>query len=82
MLTEAMVFMKKAIKKEPEDPILREHHGDILLKLGKRAKAREQWLKSLQLDPGTRSSGRFRAEQFGDPDVLLKDLPPRKKEKK
>jgi predicted negative regulator of RcsB-dependent stress response len=83
MLPEALEFMKKAVKNEPGDPVLREHFGDIYLKLSKKDKAREQWLKSLELDPANQKlRERFRETGFGDPDVLLKDVKPRKKEKK
>ena len=66
-----------------EDPVMREHFGDIYLKLTEKDKAREQWLKSLELDPENRNlKDRFKAMGFGDPDALLKDVTPRKKSKK
>jgi hypothetical protein len=62
---------------------MREHFGEIYLKLSQKDKAREQWLKALELDPGNRNlKDRFKATGFGDADELLKDVPPRKKSKK
>ena len=45
MLPEALEAMAKAIAKTPaDDPVMREHYGDIYLKLSQKNKAREQWL--------------------------------------
>jgi hypothetical protein len=75
--------MHKAVKKEGEDPVIREHYGDIYFKLSKKDKAREQWLKSMELDPENRKlRDKFKNSGFGDPDSLLKDVKPKKKEKK
>jgi Flp pilus assembly protein TadD len=83
MLKEALTEMEKAVSKEEDDPVMREHYGDIFLKLSRKDKAGEQWLKSLKLDPENQKlRDRFKAAGFGDPDVLLKDVKPRKKGKK
>jgi hypothetical protein len=66
-----------------DDPVMREHFGDIYLKLSDKDKAREQWLKSLELDPkNEKLKEKFKEAGFGNPDVLLKDVKPRKKNKK
>jgi hypothetical protein len=62
---------------------MREHYGDIYLKLAENGKARKQWLKSLQLDPkNEKLKDKFREAGFGNPDILLKKPKPRKKNKK
>jgi tetratricopeptide (TPR) repeat protein len=83
MLNEALEVMNKAVAKTPdEDPVMREHYGDIYLKLSKKDKAREQWLRSLELDPkNEKLKDKFKAAGFGNPDVLLKDVKPRKNKK-
>jgi tetratricopeptide (TPR) repeat protein len=81
--TDALEVMKKAVSHTGDDPVMREHLGDIYLKLFQKDKAREQWLKSLELDPENRKlRDQFKAMGFGDPDALLKDVAPRKKSKK
>ena len=84
MLKEASEVMQKAIvKAAADDPVMHEHYGDIFLKLSEKDKAREQWLKSLKLDPkNEKLRERFKAAGFGNPDELLKDVKPRKKDKK
>jgi tetratricopeptide (TPR) repeat protein len=80
MLNEALEVMKKAVSREAEDPVMREHFGDIYLKLSSRDRAREQWLKSLELDPANQKlREKFRNTGFGNPDELLKNLGPEKK---
>jgi tetratricopeptide (TPR) repeat protein len=83
MLNEALEVMNKAVAKTPDDdPVMREHYGDIYLKLSKKDKAREQWLRSLELDPkNEKLKDKFKAAGFGNPDVLLKDVKPRKNKK-
>jgi len=84
MLKEAFEVMQKAIAKtSKDDPVMREHYGDIFLKLSDKDKAREQWLKSLELDPTNQKlRERFKAAGFGNPDDLLKDGKSGKKDKK
>jgi tetratricopeptide (TPR) repeat protein len=84
MLNEALELMKRAIAKaKDDDPVMREHFGDIYFKLGQSAKARDQWLRSLELDPKNQKlKERFTKAGFGDPEELLKDSKPRKKSKK
>jgi tetratricopeptide (TPR) repeat protein len=82
MYRDALKEMQKAVKQVPDDPIMLEHFGDIELKLSNKKKTREQWLKSLERDPTNRKlREKFKAAGFGDPDVLLKDVVPKKKDK-
>jgi hypothetical protein len=75
--------MVKAMSKADDDPVMREHYGDILLKLGKKDKAREQWIHSLELDPKNQKlRDRYRKTGFGDPDAVVKPDQPAKQEKK
>jgi tetratricopeptide (TPR) repeat protein len=83
MLNEALEVMKEAVAKVAEDPVMREHYGDIFQKLAKRDKAKEQWLKSLGLDPkNMKLREKFKEAGFGNPDDLLKDVKPGEKGKK
>ena len=80
MLKEALEKMAEAITKEGEDPVMREHYGDIFFKLSQKDQAREQWLKSLELDrKNQKLREKFKAAGFGNPDELLKDIKPRGK---
>jgi Flp pilus assembly protein TadD len=83
MLNEALDVMKKAVVKVDEDPVMREHFGDIYLKLSQKDNARTQWLKALEIDPTNQKlRKKFKEAGFGNPDDLLKDVKPRKKGKK
>jgi Flp pilus assembly protein TadD len=83
MLNEALEVMKKAVAKMDKDPVMREHYGDIYLKLSDKDKARLQWFKSLELDPKNQKlREKFKEAGFGNPDDLLKDVKPRQKGKK
>jgi hypothetical protein len=63
--------------------VMREHYGDIYLKLSNKDMARRQWLKALELDPKNQKlREKFKGAGFGNPDDLLKDVKPRKKGKK
>jgi predicted negative regulator of RcsB-dependent stress response len=82
MLKEALDVMQQAVLKVDDDPVMREHYGDIFLKLSKKDKAREQWLKALELDPKNQKLiEKFKNAGFGSPEPLLKDIKPRKKGK-
>jgi tetratricopeptide (TPR) repeat protein len=83
MLNEALAVMKEAIAKVDDDPVMREHYGDIYLARSNKYDARLQWLKSLELDPkNEKLRAKFREAGFGNPDDLLKDVKPKKKGKK
>jgi tetratricopeptide (TPR) repeat protein len=83
MYKEALEVMTRALSKSDDDPVMREHYGDILLKLGKKDKAKEEWLHSLELDPKNQQlRDRYRKAGFGDPDDLVKPDQPAKKDKK
>src|SRR5208337_4896186 len=80
MMSESLEVMQQAIAKVPEDSVMREHYGDIYLKLSNKEKAREQWLKSLKLDPANQKlREKFKEMGFGNLDELLKDAKPGKK---
>ncbi|HAS52979.1 MAG TPA: hypothetical protein DCS42_02055, partial [Nitrospiraceae bacterium] len=68
---QALKVMQQAVQQVPDDPIIREHYGDIYLKLSSKDKAREQWKRSLGLDPSNEKlREKFRKADFGDPDLL------------
>ena len=83
MLNEALAVMREAVAKVNKDPVMREHYGDIYLRLSNKDEARLQWLKALELDPANEKlRAKFKEAGFGNPDDLLKDVKPRKKGKK
>ena len=43
-------FLKKAVKLMPSDPIVNDHYGDVLWKLGRKIQARYYWNNTLKLD--------------------------------
>jgi tetratricopeptide (TPR) repeat protein len=43
---EAKVFQDRAVLKNPKNPTLLEHYGDILIQLGEKDKAIEYWHKA------------------------------------
>jgi len=47
--TKALLVQRKAVDIVPDDPIMREHLGDILWKSGKTDEARSAWKKAVQL---------------------------------
>ncbi|MCB1195697.1 tetratricopeptide repeat protein [bacterium] len=51
MYEEAWVWLGKAIKVLPDDPVIRDHLGDALFKLNRREEAIGEWKKSFTLDP-------------------------------
>ena len=50
----ARVQLEKASQIVKEDAIIFDHLGDTYHKLGNDAKARENWEKALQIDPGNK----------------------------
>jgi predicted Zn-dependent protease len=84
MYREAHEVMVKAISKTEDDPVMREHYGDILLKLGRKDKAKEQWIRSLRLDPRNQKlRDKYRQTGFGEPDAVVRpDQPGAKDDKK
>ncbi|MGB9873446.1 MAG: tetratricopeptide repeat protein, partial [Hydrogenobacter sp.] len=45
----AYEWLKKAYEREKEDPVINEHIGDVLLKLGRKEEARKYYEKALEL---------------------------------
>ena len=43
-------FLKKAVELMPSDPIVNDHYGDVLWKLGRKIQARYYWNNTLKLD--------------------------------
>ena len=43
-------FLKRAVELMPEDPIVNDHYGDILWKLGRKIQARYFWANVLKMD--------------------------------
>lgn len=68
MLEEALAELKRASELVREDPVIREHLGDVYLRKGMREEARGEWIRSLGLDPkNEKLRNKFREAGFGDP---------------
>ena len=46
----AEIFLNKAIQLMPDDPIVNDHYGDILWKLGRKVQAKYYWKSTLSFD--------------------------------
>jgi tetratricopeptide (TPR) repeat protein len=67
-LKEALKELKRAVDLVPDDPVLREHLGDIYLGIRKGEKAKDEWLKSLEIDPSNEKlMDKYQGAGFGDP---------------
>jgi tetratricopeptide (TPR) repeat protein len=67
-IEEALDTIKQAVSLVSDDPVIYEHLGEIFLIREERAKAREAWLHSLQLDSTNETlKKRFREVGFGEP---------------
>ena len=42
-------YLNKAIQIRPNDPVIMDHYGDVLWKLGRKLEARYFWLNTMQL---------------------------------
>ena len=51
----AETFLKRAVELMPEDPIVNDHYGDILWKLGRKIQARYFWTNVLNLEETEKS---------------------------
>ena len=47
----ALGYLEHASRLEPTDPVITEHLGDVLWRLGREVEARYQWRKALAFDP-------------------------------
>ena len=52
MTDEALAEIEKAAALEKDDPVIHDHLGDIYYKKGMSERAKAEWKKSLELDPG------------------------------
>jgi len=46
-----LLYLEKAMEIESTDPIVNDHLGDVLWKLGRKREAKFQWKKSLSFNP-------------------------------
>jgi tetratricopeptide (TPR) repeat protein len=82
MYRDAAKSIEESIMFTPDDPVIRDHAGDIYLKLANRKKAKGHWLESLSLDPHNEAlRKKFTSNGFGDPDTELKRMKPRERKK-
>lgn len=65
---EALVEIQRALELVKDDPIIFEHLGEIYLSQQNHDKAKEAWIRSIQLDPtNLKLINRFQEQGFGDP---------------
>ncbi|HEY5600070.1 MAG TPA: tetratricopeptide repeat protein, partial [Candidatus Manganitrophaceae bacterium] len=68
MIRDAMVNLKRAVSLVPDDPVIREHLGEVYLQDKLADLAREEWMHSLRLDPkNEKLLTRFKEAGFGEP---------------
>ena len=76
-LQEALVEIQRAAELVKDDPVIFEHMGEIYLLQNDRDKAKQSWLRSIELDPKNgKLQERFRDAGFGDPVEAGTELPP------
>lgn len=67
-LDQALAELKRAVDLVHDDPVIYEHLGEIYLKQHDYKKARDAWIRSLELDPSNQQLiDRFKDQGFGDP---------------
>ena len=74
---EALKEIQRAAELVQNDPVIFEHMGEIYLLQNNRDKAKQSWLRSIELDPANgKLQDRYRDEGFGDPLEALSDSLP------
>ncbi len=74
---DALVEIKRAAELVKDDPVIFEHMGEIYLLQNDRDKAKQSWLRSIELDPTNgKLQDRFRDAGFGEPLEAGSELPP------
>ena len=77
-IQEALAEIKRAAELVKNDPVIFEHMGEIYLLQNDRDKAKQAWLRSIELNPGNgKLKDRFQKEGFGNPIEFIPDLPPK-----
>ena len=70
-LQDALKEILRAAELVKDDPVIFEHLGEIYLIQNDRARAKESWIRSIQLDPANHKlAERFRDAGFGEPPVV------------
>jgi len=74
---EALVEIQRAAELVKDDPVIFQHMGDIFLLQNERDKAKQSWLRSIELDPTNgKLQERYRDAGFGEPLEVGSELPP------
>jgi Flp pilus assembly protein TadD len=60
--SEALRHIQRAVTLQPEDPVLNDHLGDVLWKVGQRSEARAKWEKALTLNPEPSDAEKLRGK--------------------
>jgi len=74
---DALVEIQRAAELVKDDPVIFEHMGEIYLLQNDRDKAKQSWLRSIELDPTNgKLQERYRDVGFGEPLEAGSELPP------
>ena len=74
---DALVKIQRAAELVKDDPVIFEHMGEIYLLQNDRDKAKQSWLRSIELDPTNgKLQERYRDAGFGEPLEAGSELPP------
>ena len=60
--SEALRHIQRGVSLQPDDPVLNDHLGDVLWKLGQRSEARAKWEKALTLNPEPADAEKIRSK--------------------
>ena len=70
----AVVQLEKAVEYRPVDPVINDHLGDALWKVGRKLEAEFQWKRSLSFDPEEEDQKRIvRKLKIGLDDLLREE---------
>jgi predicted negative regulator of RcsB-dependent stress response len=57
---DAVRYLERAVELEPNDPVLNDHLGDALWRVGREREARFQWDQALTLKPTPEDEGKIK----------------------
>ncbi|WP_340109334.1 tetratricopeptide repeat protein [Pikeienuella sp. HZG-20] len=67
----AAAELERAVELQPVDPVLNDHYGDALWRVGRRLEAEFQWRRALSFDPDEKSRARIHRKLDVGLDVVL-----------
>ena len=64
---------QRAVELQPQDPVINDHLGDALWRIGRRNEARFQWRRALSFDPEPEEMERIRRKLEVGLDKVLEE---------